>query len=207
MKLAAVCAGLTPAMPLFAGPVAPPAVRAEIGKGAPPFEVADTEHRKRTLAEFAGKPVVLEWTSPTCPFAEAQYRSRRMQELQQWSRRKGVVWLSVLSSHPSRPDYLEPAAASAFDRLRGGVPTALLIDADGTMGHAYGALTANHMFVIDRDRTLVYAGGIDDAQSTKVDEVRRAHNHVRSALDDVLAGRKVRTPTSEPAGCAIAYEG
>jgi peroxiredoxin len=175
-------------------------------KPAPPFDVADTTGKRRSLAEFAGKIVVLEWTSPSCPFAAAQYESGRMQELQKWAGRNGVAWLSVLSSHPSRPDYLDAGAAEKFNRGRGAAPAALLIDDSGRMGHAYGALTANHMFVIDRAGKLVYAGGIDDAESTKAAEVRSAHNHVRAALDDLRANRKVRKAETEPAGCAISYE-
>ncbi|HUP05679.1 MAG TPA: redoxin domain-containing protein [Caldimonas sp.] len=180
---------------------------AEIGRAAPAFDVPDAEGRHRTLAAWRGKPVVLEWTSPTCPFAAAQYASGRMQALQQWARQHDIVWATVLSSHPSRPDYLEGPAARAWDRSRGGMPTALLIDADGSMGHAYGAMTANHMFVIDAKGVLRYAGGIDDSMSTKPDEVANAHNYVRAALEDLLSGRPVQTATSEPAGCAIAYAG
>ncbi len=54
----------------------------------------DASKAKRTLAEFKGKTVVLEWTSPSCPFAKAQYDSGRMQELQKWSAKNGIVWLS-----------------------------------------------------------------------------------------------------------------
>ena len=180
---------------------------AQVGQLAPAFDVADAAGRRRTLAAWRGKPVVLEWSSPTCPFAAAQYQSGRMQALQQWARQHGVVWVTVLSSHPSRSDYLDGPAASAWDRTRGGVPTALLIDADGRMGHAYGAMTANHMFVIDAKGVVRYAGGIDDSMSTKPDEVASAHNYVRAALEDLLAGRPVKTATSEPAGCAIAYAG
>ena len=185
-----------------AGTTAPLAV---LGRTAPPFETAATDGRKRRLGEFAGRLVVLEWTSPSCPFAAAQYASGRMQELQKWAAQRGVVWLSILSTHPSRPDYLDARAAIAFARSRGAAAAALLMDESGRMGHDYGALTANHMFVIDRRATLVYAGGIDDAESTKPDEVRVAHNHVRAALDDVLAGRPVGKAESEPAGCAISY--
>jgi peroxiredoxin len=188
-----------------AAPARAPA--AQPGLPAPPFRVLDTADRERALEEFAGRTIVLEWTSPTCPFAAAQYESGRMPELQKWATRKGVVWLSVLSSHPSRSDYLAAGEAERFNRTRGAVPTALLIDASGVMGRRYGALTANHMFVIDRRGTIVYAGGIDDAQSTKASEVRVARNFVRAALEDVLARRPVRKPEAEPAGCAISYEG
>jgi len=140
---------------------APPAPAAVPGRPAPPFEVADTAGRTRTLAEFKGRIVVLEWTSPSCPYAAAQYKSGRMPALQRWATQKGVVWLTVLSSHPTRED----------------------------------------------DGTLVYAGGIDDSDSTDPKEVAAAHNHVRAALDDLVAGRRVARPATEPFGCALAYAG
>jgi hypothetical protein len=186
---------------------ADPAPLAKLGKAAPAFDVADTAGRHHTLAQYKGKTVVLEWTSSSCPFAAAQYTSGRMPELQRWATGKGIVWLSVLSTHPSRPDYLPPAQAEAFNSKRGGVPGALLIDGPGTMGHAYGAATANHMFVIAGNGTLVYAGGIDDSDSQDPKEVATSHNHVRAALEDILGGRRVAKPSTEPMGCAVSYAG
>ena len=186
---------------------APTKSQAAVGKPAPAFSVIDSAMKTRTLAEFKGKTVVLEWTSPSCPFAKAQYDAGRMQALQKWSAGHGIVWLTVLSSHPTRSDYLEPAKAEAFNRGRSGVPAALLIDASGEVGHAYGAMTANHMFIVDRRGVLAYAGGIDDGEAMNAQEVLRAHNHVRPALDDLLAGRPVRKPVTEPSGCALAYAG
>jgi len=180
---------------------------AKLGKPAPAFDVADTTGRRHTLAEFKGKTVVLEWTSPSCPYAAAQYTSGRMPELQRWAKDKGIVWLTVLSTHPSRSDYLKPADAEAFNRQRGGTPTALLLDGPGTMGHTYGAATANHMFIVATNGTLVYAGGIDDSESRDPKEVATSHNHVRAALDDMLAGRRIAVPSTDPFGCAVSYAG
>lgn len=157
-------------------------------RSAPGFEVADTAMRKRSLAEFKGKTVVLEWTSASCPFVRAQYESGVMPELQRAATAQGIVWLSVISTHPSRRDYLPPDKAEAMHRKRGGAPTALLMDSAGGMGRAYGALVTPHMFVIDR-------------------EARASRNYVRAALDDLAAGRKVATPSTRPFGCTIAYSG
>lgn len=44
-------------------------------KTAPPFAVDDVTGKRWTLEEFKGKIVVLEWTSPSCPFVRAQYAS------------------------------------------------------------------------------------------------------------------------------------
>jgi AhpC/TSA family len=186
---------------------AEPHAAAKLGKPAPPFDVADSAGRHYTLAELKHKVAVLEWSSSSCPYAAAQYRSGRMPELQRWAIAKGVVWLTVLSTHPSRTDYLAPAQADAFNRQRGGAPSALLIDASGTMGHTYGALTTNHMFVIAANGTLVYAGGIDDSDSQDAKEVAASRNHVRAALDDILNGRRVAAPSTEPFGCAVSYAG
>ena len=191
----------------LAGGATIPKPTAAIGKPAPAFEVIDTANRKRTLAEFSGRQVVLEWTSPSCPFATAQYMSGRMPELQRWAAQHNVVWLSILSSHPSRSDYLVPAKAEAFNRQRGGAPAALLIDSSGVMGRSYGAITANHMFVIAADGALVYAGGIDDSNSFDVAAVKSSRNFVRAALEELAASRAVSHPKTDPYGCSLAYEG
>jgi hypothetical protein len=76
------------------------------------------------------------------PLREGAVRERTDAELQKWSTENGIVWLTVLSSGKSRSDYLEPTKAETFNKARGGVPSALLIDASGDMGHAYGACGA-----------------------------------------------------------------
>jgi peroxiredoxin len=196
---------LAAAVSFNAGAWAAPAAR--LGAPAPTFSVPDANGKARTLREFKDKIVVLEWTSPSCPFAAAQYVSNSMPRLQRWARDRGFVWLTILSSHPSREDYLPAARAEAFNAKRGGVPTALLIDDTGTMGRSYGAETADHMFIVDAKGSLVYAGGIDDSESRDADEVKKAHNHVRTALEDLLAGRPIKTAKTEPFGCALAYAG
>jgi hypothetical protein len=180
---------------------------ARLGELAPSFSVPDAFGRVRSWGEFKALPVVLEWSSASCPFAAAQYVSGRMPDLQRWARDKGAAWLTVLSSHPSRSDYLPGGKAQAFNAKRGGVPTALMIDGSGAMGRTYGAVTANHMFVIAADGRLVYAGGIDDSESADVAVVRRSRNHVRAALDDLSTGRPVAAPEMPPFGCTLAYAG
>lgn len=178
----------------------------DVGAKAPAFEALDSANRQRALTEFAGKIVVLEWTSSSCPFVRAQYASGKMQEVQQWARSQGVVWLSVLSTHPGRRDFLSGDKAQAFNRSRNAAPTALLIDSTGKLGRAYGARTTPHMFVIAADGLLAYAGAIDSKPTVDKDVVPKSRHLVAAALQDLLAGRKVGTPRSAPYGCAIGYE-
>ena len=174
---------------------------------APQFEVPDTQMRKRRLSEFKGKTVVLEWTSASCPFVRAQYESGVMPELQKWAASQGIVWLSVISTHPSRRDYLPPDKADAMHRARGGAPAALLMDSAGSMGRAYGAVVTPQMFVIDPKGEIVYSGAISDNPTMSARDARAARNYVKAALEDLAAGRKVATASTRPFGCTVAYSG
>ena len=176
-------------------------------KAAPGFEALDSKGKTVRLSDFAGKTVVLEWTSRSCPFVRAQYDSGVMQELQRWATKQGVVWLSVISTHPTRRDYMPPEVADKMHRERGGASTALLMDPDGKMGHAYGAVVTPHMYVIAPDGKLAYAGALGDRPTMDAQEARGAKSFVRAALQDVSAGRKVATPQTRPFGCTIAYSG
>jgi len=174
---------------------------------APQFEVPDTRMQKRRLSEFRGKTVVLDWTAASCPFVRAQYESGVMPELQRWAAAQGIVWLSVISTHPSRRDYLPPDKADALHRGRSGAPAALLMDSAGTLGRAYGAVVTPHMFIVGPKGDLVYSGAISDNPTMSAKEARASRNYVRAALDDLAAGRKVATPSTRPFGCTIAYSG
>lgn len=174
---------------------------------APDFEVLDTRLQMRSLSEFKGRTVVLEWTSASCPFVRAQYESGVMPGLQRWAASQEVVWLSILSTHPSRRDYLPPDKAEALHRGRGGAPAALLMDSAGKVGRAYGAVVTPHMFILGPKGDLAYSGAISDNPTMSAKEARASRNYVRAALEDLAAGRKVATPSTRPFGCTIAYSG
>ena len=174
---------------------------------APAFEVPDTRNRKRTLSEFKGKTLVLEWTSASCPFVRAQYDSGVMPELQKWAASQGVAWLSVVSTHPSRYDYLAPEKIEELHRKRGAAPAALLMDSEGRMGRAYRAVVTPHMFIVDPKGELAYAGAISDNATRSAGEARKSKNFVRAALEDLAAGRKIANASTRPFGCTIAYSG
>jgi hypothetical protein len=79
------------------------------------------------------------------------------------------------------------------------------MDDDGKLGKAYGARTTPHMYVINPQGKLVYAGAIDSKATARKDDVKSATNYVTAALDEALAGKPVSKATSEPYGCSIKY--
>ncbi len=178
---------------------------AVVGEKAPAFSLTDTNGKARSLDEYKGKLVVLEWWNPECPFVGKHYGSGNMQKLQKEWTGKGVVWLTIDSSAQGHQGYVDAAQANALMKQKGGAPTAVLLDHDGTVGRAYGAKTTPHMFVIDRDGRLAYAGGIDDKPSTDQADVATATNYVMAALNELTAGKPVTTKSSQPYGCSVKY--
>ena len=184
---------------------APAAAAPVLNQPAPAFTVADADGKSRSLAEFRGKTVVLEWTNNGCPYVQKHYNSGHMQGLQKEATAEGVVWLTIISSAPGFQGYLTPPQAKAWKAKAGAHSSDVLLDPKGTVGRAYAARTTPHMFVIDRTGKLVYMGGIDDQATTDPDSLKTAKNYVTAALADVQAGRPVATAVTRPYGCSVKY--
>jgi peroxiredoxin len=176
-----------------------------VGKPAPDFSIQDVSGKSHRLSDYKGKYVVLEWTNPGCPFVQKHYRSQNMQNLQKAWTAKNVVWLSINSTHPSHADYQSPDQAGAYMKKVGAAPSALLMDSDGKVGTSYAARTTPHMFVIDPQGKLIYAGAIDDRRSTDVEDVKTAKNFIVVALTEALGGKPVTTASTQPYGCSVKY--
>jgi peroxiredoxin len=188
---------------LLGGPAL--AASATVGQAAPAFSASDASGKALSLADFKGKTVVLEWVNPECPYVRKHYDSANMQATQKAATAQGVVWLSVNSTHASHGDFKKPAEMLAWTQKQGAAPTTTLMDGDGKIGRAYGARTTPHLYVIDANGTLVYAGGIDDKPSANPADVKMAKNLVNAALADVLAGRAVAQAVTRPYGCSVKY--
>jgi hypothetical protein len=125
-----------------------------------------------------------------------------MQKLQQEAIAAGVVWIPVSSTAEGAAGFVDAAGAKALmaERKMGGDYMAL--DADGALGHMFGAHATPSAAIIGKDGNLAYAGAIDDqpwGDGTSGD------NHVRAALADLAAGTPVRTPQARAYGCGIKY--
>jgi hypothetical protein len=176
----------------------------EIGKPAPAFSVADTNGKTHSLEQYRGRWVVLEWLNHDCPYVRKHYNGGAMQALQKKYADK-VVWLSIVSSAPGEQGHNSNERANELTKEKGAAPYAVLIDAPGTVGRAYGARTTPHMYVINPEGNLVYMGGIDDKNSTRASDLKTARPHVDIALQEALAGKPVSVATSQPYGCNVKY--
>jgi peroxiredoxin len=178
---------------------------AVVGQPAPDFSAVDTAGKTHKLSDFKGKLVVLEWTNPGCPFVQKHY-SGNMQALQKEFTGKGVVWLAINSTDTESADYQAPAKLAGWMKEKGSAPTATLMDEPGKIGQLYGAKTTPHMYIVDAQGRLVYAGGIDSIPSARVDDIRTATNYLRQGLNESLAGKPVSTASTRPYGCSVKYK-
>ena len=179
---------------------------ATVGQPAPDITLKDTTGKTVRLSDFKGKHVVLEWTNPGCPFVRKHYDSGNMPATQKDAASKNVVWLAVNSTEKASGDYLEPAKLTSWLKERQSVPTAILMDEEGTAGRAYGARTTPHMYIVNPQGQLIYAGGIDSIASAKADDIPRATNYVKTGLAEALAGKRLTASTTRPYGCSIKYK-
>lgn len=177
---------------------------ADQGQTAPEFTLVDAEGVERSLSDFRGKTVVLEWTNEGCPYVKKHYTGA-MQALQRDAAADGVVWLTIISSSPGTQGYVEGQEARAWKAKHDAAFTHLLLDPTGEVGKLYDAKTTPDMRVIDGEGRLLFVGGIDDRPTNKVEDLEGANNFVRAALTDMKEGRPVQTAFAQPYGCAIKY--
>ncbi|MCH9827827.1 MAG: thioredoxin family protein [Gammaproteobacteria bacterium] len=178
---------------------------ADVGAAAPDFSLPDSNGETRSLSDFGGQYVVLEWTNDGCPFVRKHYGSGNMQSLQKEYTAKDVAWLSIISSAPGEQGHVSGAEANALTAERDAAPTAVLLDPSGDVGREYGAKTTPHMYIIDPKGTLIYAGGIDSIPSANPQDIEKATPYVKLALDEAMAGKPVSQAQTRPYGCSVKY--
>lgn len=190
----------------------------ELGVAAPAFSLKGVDGTEKTanapnaekvftLDALRGKWVVLEWYNGECPFVRKHYDSDNMQKLQKkYAKSDKVAWIVINSSASGKQGHLATVADALAqyksDRMAADL---LLLDADGKTGHAYGAKTTPHLFIIDPKGLVVYQGAIDSINSTRVDDVPKAINYIDQALTTLLANGKLKKGSNQPYGCSVKY--
>jgi peroxiredoxin len=173
----------------------------EVGTAAPGFQLKGVDGKTYSLANLKGKTVVLEWVNPHCPFSDRHAREKTMTEL---AKRHGeVVWLGINSTNQQSGDFEKPADYQAYIQSEG-ITYPVLYDETGATGHAYGARTTPHMFIVDAQGTIAYNGAIDDDPSGRKAKAERL-NYVGNGLNAERTGGKPDPASTKPYGCTVKY--
>ncbi len=204
-KITRVTLALTLAPLAFFGISTAAQAAVEIGKPAPKFTAIDIHGNTFTLEEQKGKTVVLEWTNHDCPFVKKHYSTKNMQNTQKAATDNGVIWVSIVSSAPGKQGHVNDAQALEIEKQVGAHATTRILDESGDIGKLFDAKTTPHMFVINQEGNVAYAGAIDDNPNPNPKSVEGSKNLVLAALDDLSAGRVVSIPRTAPYGCSVKY--
>ncbi|MGK3997427.1 redoxin domain-containing protein [Sorangium sp. So ce1024] len=186
----------TPAAPTNAGP-------AKVGQPAPDFTLPDLDGKPVKLADYKGKTVVLEWFNPGCPFVQLAHRKGGLKDVPAQQIAKGVVWLAVNSGAPGKQGAAKEDNVKA--KAEFGMSYPILVDEKGDVGRAYGAQRTPHMYIIDPQGTLVYAGAIDSTKGGEPEPDEQVTNYVEAALTELAAGKPISTKETEAFGCTVKY--
>ena len=185
--------------------VASTAFAQELGKKAPDFSLPDLDGKQVKLSDFKGKTVVLEWFNPECPFVKASHTKGSLVGTAKKHTAKGIVWLAINSGAPGKQ-------GNGVEKNKEGLKTfglahPVLLDEKGEVGKTYGASNTPHLYVIDKTGTLVYRGAIDNSPDGEGQNPKdgKLVNYVDAALEDVAAGRPVKTNDTKAYGCSVKY--
>jgi len=165
----------------------------------------DVHGKTVRLSDFKGQQVVLEWNNPGCPFVRKHYQGN-LQALQKEFTARGVVWLVVNSTEDASADFRTPPQLARWMAEKQAAPTAVLMDEDGVVGRAYNARVTPHMYIVNPQGRLAYAGAIDSVPSARVGDIDRATNFVRQGLNEALAGKPISVAQTQAYGCSIKYK-
>ncbi|ODP38617.1 redoxin domain-containing protein [Sphingomonas turrisvirgatae] len=184
---------------------APSAAEQANGKAATDFKLTDASGKTVQLSDYRGKPVVLEWNNPGCPFVQRHYDSGNMQKTQATAKAGGAVWLTINSGAPGKQGHLDAAGARKFVTDKKAAPTHYLLDPKGVVGKGYAAKTTPHIYIIDAAGVVRYQGAIDDKPAARPEAMGAARNHALAALNEIKAGKPVSVAQTQPYGCSVKY--
>ena len=179
---------------------------AQLGQAAPDFTLPDLDGKQLSLAQFRGKPVVLEWFNPGCPFVRASHTLGSLKGLAASETAQGVTWLAINSGGPGKQG--NGAEPTRHVQAEYGMQHPVLLDESGSVGHLYGAERTPQLYVINAEGLLVYRGAIDNSPDGEGQspEGGKLVNYVASALQAVRTGAKVDPAETKPYGCTVKYQ-
>lgn len=174
----------------------------QIGNQAPYFNLKATDGKFYKLGDFTdNRFLVVFFTCNHCPYVLGS------DEVTQQSANRfnpdEVRFVAINSN--STNTYEEDSFENMVLRMdENHFPWIYLHDETQEIALSYGALKTPHFFVFNEARKLVYTGRAVDQPR---DASKITVNDLERALSELLSGRQVSVPVTNPIGCPIKWEG
>ena len=173
----------------------------DIGTSAPEFKLSATDGNTYSLSDFHEEFLVIFFTCNHCPYVIESDELTR-QTVENFAP-EGVKFVGINSNSPNT--YEEDSFENMVKRMKQyDFPWLYLYDETQDIARAYGALKTPHFFVFNEERKLVYTGrGVDNPRESSKITV----NDLENALEELLAGKAVTNPITNPIGCNVKWDG
>ncbi|MDP2889823.1 MAG: thioredoxin family protein [Bacteroidota bacterium] len=174
----------------------------QIASQAPEFNLKATDGKFYKLSDFLDyKILVVFFTCNHCPYVLGSDEVTRKTADRFQS--EGARFVAINSNSPNT--YAEDSFENMIVRMdENQFPWIYLHDETQQVARAYGALKTPHFFVFDQERKLVYTGrGVDQPR----DVSKMTVNNLELALSELISGKTVSIPVTNPIGCNIKWDG
>ncbi|WP_075086362.1 redoxin domain-containing protein [Mariniblastus fucicola] len=178
---------------------------------AQPISAEETKHTGEIVKEFVSqdyrgqefklsdvkdrKLVVLAFLGTECPLAKLY--GGRLQTLADAYGDRGVT---VIGINSNRQDNVTEIGAYM---QRHSLKFRMLKDVGNKVADQVGAKRTPEVFLLDSERKVRYRGRIDDQYGVGYSRQEPTVSFLQNAIDELLAGSEVSTPTTETVGCHI----
>ena len=166
------------------------------GKTVKPFTLKDPAGKTWSLADVRDKKaIVVVFLGTECPINN-QNLPRLAEMHKKYADR--VAFVGINSNVHDTPTRIAGHAAA------NGIPFPMLKDSGNVVADDFGARRTPEAFVLSPAGKILYQGRIDDQIGIGFKRKEPTRRDLVEAIEEVLAGKVVSQPKTEPAGCLIA---
>ena len=174
----------------------------ELGESAPNFTLPATDGKNYSLSVFNDADIlVVFFTCNHCPYVRgSDEETRKVAEKYSAS---GVRFIGINSN--SEQTHPEDSLQGMKRRMEENhFPWIYARDESQDAAQAYGALRTPHFFIFNKERKLVYTGrGVDNP----LDSSQIKENNLDMALGELIQGKPIGIPITNPIGCNVKWNG
>lgn len=166
-----------------------------LGAKVPNLQGQDLRGKQHRLQDYEGKIVVLEWSSPECPYSRRYYQNGTLDSLYDYAAKNDIIWINIV---PQLQKLTQEQVREQFSNSK----KTVILDTGLDISTAYSATTTPQIFIVDRQGVLSYSGAIDSTAMLKK-TASKVVPYTRNALDDLLANREVGKKITRAFGCFV----
>lgn len=171
-----------------------------IGSALPKAELKlkDIQDREVSMKDAKQKNgLLVMFSCNTCPYViKNQERTKTIAEYAL----KNNIGVILLNSNEAQRDGADSYTAMREYAKGQDYTFYYAVDTDHTIADAFGANRTPECFLFNNDLKLTYHGAIDDNPSDAGNVTR---NHLKEAINEMIAGKEVTTKETRSLGCAI----